>query len=164
MPLPEDLIILILLDIDHVRRIGALRGVCVMFQRILDSPEVLRHLPLRELRQCLSRPRVGRLGFEERLHLAGNREGVCYTGMEMLMTWRDHAAGLVLVNQATVAGDFGAAYFLAMLQYHSNPADHEELALLHGISGSPSLHDGRWENRRLSVQRYWVRRDLHTIV
>ena len=79
------------------------------------------------------------------------------------MTRRDHAAGLALVNQATVVGDFGAAYFLATLQYHSNPADHEALALLHGISDDPSLGDGRWENRRLSVQRYWVRRDLHTI-
>jgi len=164
MLLLEDLIILILLlDIDHLRRIGALRGVCIMFQWILDSPEVLRRLPLRELRQRLSRPRVRRLGFVECLHLVGNREAVCYTGMEMLMTRRDHAAGLVLVNQATVVGDFGAAYFLATLQYHSNPADHEALALLHGISGGPSLRDSRWENRRLSVQRYWVRRDLHTI-
>jgi len=50
------------------------------------NPEVLRRLPLRELRQRLSRPGVGWLGFEERLHLAGNREAVCYAGMEMLMT------------------------------------------------------------------------------
>jgi len=83
--------------------------------------------------------------------------------MEMLMMWWDRAAGLVLVNQAAVAGDSGAAYFLAMLRYHSNPVDHEALALFHGISGGPSLRDGRWENRRLPVQRYWVRRDLHTI-
>ena len=83
--------------------------------------------------------------------------------MEMLMTRRDHTAGLALVNQATIAGDSGAASFLAMMQYHSNPTDHEALALLHGISDGPSLGDGRWENRRLSVQRYWVRRDLHTI-
>ena len=82
MLLPEDLIILILLlDIDHLRRIGALRGVCVMFQWILDSPEVLRRLPLRELRQRLSRPGVGWLGFEECLRLAGNREAVCYAGI-----------------------------------------------------------------------------------
>lgn len=50
------------------------------------NPEVLHRLPLRELRQRLSWPGVGWLGFEERLHLAGNREAVCYAGMEMLMT------------------------------------------------------------------------------
>ena len=44
-----------------------------MFWRILDSPEVLRRLPLWELRQRLSQPEVGWLGFEERLRLAGNR-------------------------------------------------------------------------------------------
>ena len=155
MLLPEDLIILILLlDIDHP---------CGMFWRIMDFPEVLRRLPLQELRPRLGRPGAGWLRFEDRLRLAGNCEAVCYAGMEMLMTRRDHAAGLALVNQATVAGDSGAAFFLAMMQYHSNPADHEVLALLHGISDGPSLGDGRWENRRLSVQRYWVRRDLHTI-
>ena len=54
MLLPEDLIILILLlDIDHPCRIGALRGVCGMFWRIMDFPEVLRRLPLQELRPRL---------------------------------------------------------------------------------------------------------------
>jgi len=118
------------------------------------NPEVLRRLPLRELRQRLSRAGVGWLGFEERLHLAGNREAVCYAGMEMLMTRGIVPPGWRSVNQATVAGDSGAAYFLAMLRYRLNPADHEALALLHGISGGPSLRDGRW---------YLVRRDLHTI-
>ena len=47
MLLPEDLIILILLlDIDHPRQIGALRGVYGMFWRIFDSPKVLCRLPL----------------------------------------------------------------------------------------------------------------------
>jgi len=64
----------------------------------------------------------------------------------------DRASGLALVNQATVAGDSGATYFLAMLRYHLNPADHEALALLHGISGGPLLRDGRWENHGLSLQ------------
>ena len=50
-----------------------------------------------------------------------------------------------------------------MLRYRLNPADHEALALLHGISGGPSLRDGRWENHGPSLQRYLVRRDLHTI-
>lgn len=76
---------------------------------------------------------------------------------------RDRATGLALVNQAAVARDSGTAYFLAMLQYRLNPADHEALALLHGISGGPSLSDGRWENHGLSLQRYLVRQDLHTI-
>ena len=76
--------------------------------------------------------------------------------MDMLMTRRDRASGLALVNQAAVAGDS-----IAMLR--SNPADHEGLALLHGISGGPSLRDGRWENHGLSLLRYLVWRDLHTI-
>ena len=119
MLLPEDLIILILLlDIDHPCRIGALRGVCGMFWRIMDFPEVLRRLPLQELRPRLGRPGAGWLRFEDRLCLAGNCEAVCYAGMEMLMTQRDRAAGLALVNQAAVAGDSGAVYFLAMLWYH----------------------------------------------
>ena len=83
--------------------------------------------------------------------------------MEMLMTRRDHAAGLALVNQATVAGDSGAASFLAMMQYHSNPADHKALALLQGISDGPSLGDGRWENHGLPPLCYSVRRDLDII-
>lgn len=97
------------------------------------------------------------------MHLAGNREAVCYAGMEMLMTRGIAPPGWRSVNQATVAGDSGAAYFLAMLRYRLNPADHEALALLLGISGGPSLRDGRWENHGPSLQRYLVRRDLHTI-
>jgi len=47
MLLLEGLIILILLlDIDHPRQIGALRGVYGMFWRIFDSPKVLCRLPL----------------------------------------------------------------------------------------------------------------------
>ena len=83
--------------------------------------------------------------------------------MHMMMERRDPAGGEALVNQAAVTGDSCAVYFLAMLRYRLNPADHEALALLHGISGSPSLRDGRWENHGLSLQRYLVRRDLHTI-
>ena len=79
MLLPEDLIILILLlDIDHPCRIGALRGVCGMFWRIMDFPEVLRRLPLQELRPRLGRPGAGWLRFEDRLHLADNREAIFY--------------------------------------------------------------------------------------
>ena len=105
---PAAEMIVLLLDIDHPHRIGALRGVCGMF----------RCLPLRELRPRLGRPGAGWLHFEDCLRLAGNCEVVCYAGMEMLMTRRDRAAGLALVNQAAVAGDSGAVYFLAMLWYH----------------------------------------------
>ena len=123
-----------------------------MFQWILDSPEVLRRLLLRELHPRLGRPGAGWLHFKDHLRLAGNHKAVCYAGMEMLMTRRDHGVGLALVNQATVAGDSVAAYFLVMLRYRSNPSHHEALALLHGISGGPSLRDGRWENHGLSLQ------------
>jgi hypothetical protein len=125
-----------------------------MFRRIFDSPEVLRGLPLQELRPLLGQPGAGWLRFDDRLRLASNREVVCYAGMEILMTRQDRTTGLVLVNQAAVAGDSSATYFLAMLRYHLNPADHESLALILGISSGPSLRDGWWENRRLPVQRY----------
>ena len=61
MLLPEDLIIRILLHIEHPHRNAAsyrivgLRRVCSMFWRICDSPEVLRRMPLRDIRQCLRR-------------------------------------------------------------------------------------------------------------
>ena len=124
---PAAEMIVLLLDIDHPRRIGVLRGVCGMF----------RCLPLRELRPCLGRPGAGWLLFEDRLRLAGNPEAICYAEMEMLMTRQDRTAGLALFNQAVVGGDSGTAYFLAMMRCHSNPADHETLVLLHGISGGP---------------------------
>jgi hypothetical protein len=45
-------------------------------------------------------------------------------------------------QQDDVAGESSVAYFVAMLQYHSNPADPEALALLQGMSGSLSLPGG----------------------
>ena len=80
---PAAEMIVLLLDIDHPHRIGALRGVCGMF----------RCLPLRELRPRLGRPGAGWLLFEDRLRLAGNREAICITGMQMMMEWRDPANG-----------------------------------------------------------------------
>ena len=122
MLLLEDLIIwILLLHIEHPQGngdaypIAALHQVCVMLRRICDSPEVLRGLPLRDLRQGMSWPGVRWLRFEERLRLASNREVVCIAGMEKLMTWWDPASGLALVNQAVIAGDSDVAYFLAML-------------------------------------------------
>jgi hypothetical protein len=176
--LPEDLITRILLHFiesedEHGlpgKREAAymmLRQVRVMFRRFCDSPEVLLRLSLREFRDPLSRrPDVLLylvLPFEDRFHLAGSHEVVCYEGMVRLMTRRDPAIGLVQVNQAAVAGDSGAAYFLAMLRYRQNPKDPEALALLQGISGGPSLAHGRWENHGLKRLRYLVWRDLCVI-
>ena len=70
----------------------------------------------------------------------------------------------MLVNQAAVAGDSCAAYFLVMLRYRRNPADPEALVVLHTISGGPSQVDGRWENRGLPGLRHSVQWDLTIIV
>ena len=66
MLLPEDLILhILILHIEDPHGMAAshwfarLRHVCAMFRQICDSPEVLRRLPLRELRQRLSRAGVG---------------------------------------------------------------------------------------------------------
>ena len=62
----------------------------------------------------------------------------------------------MLVNQAAVAGDSCAAYFLAMLRYRRNPTDPEALVVFHTISSDPSQVDGRWENRGLLPLRHSV--------
>ena len=95
--------------------------------------------------------------------LAGNREAICIAGMQMMMERQDLAGGQALVNQAVVAGDSCAAYFLAMLRYCRNSADSEELVVLHTISGGPSQVDGRWENRDLPPLRHSVQQDLEVI-
>ena len=84
-------------------------------------------------------------------------------GMVRLVRRIDPTTGLVLVNQATVAGDSTVAYFLAMLLYRRNPTDPEALALLHGISGGLLLTDVWWENCDLHQLRYWVMQDLRFI-
>ena len=81
----------------------------------------------------------------------------------MMMERRDLAGGQALINQAAVAGDSCAAYFLAMLRYRRNPADPEALVVLHTISGGPSQVVGRCENRGLPGLRHSVQRDLEII-
>ena len=100
MLLPEDLIIRILLHIEHPHRNAAsyrivgLRRVCSMFWRICDSPEVLHRLQLRGIRQYVRRwPDVSWSRFEDRLRLAGNREAICIAGMQMMMDRWDLAGG-----------------------------------------------------------------------
>ena len=166
MLLPEDMITRILLRVIEdggVTQYLILRRVCVTFRCFYDDTWVLQRLSLRELRyHCRGRWPVLGLHFEERFRLAGHPEAICYEGMEGLMT-RPSTRSLSLVNQAAVAGDSGAAYFMAMLRYRSNPADLEALALLQGISGGPSLPGGWWENRGLARLRVFVRDDLHII-
>ena len=81
----------------------------------------------------------------------------------MMMERRDLTGRQALVNQAAVAGDSCAVYFLAMLRYHWNPAYPEALVVLHTISGGPSQVDGRWENRGLPGLCHSVQRDLEII-
>ena len=148
--LPEDLIIRILLlhledrhGMAASTRYAGLRRVCAMFRRICDSPEVLRRLQLWGIQQYVRRwPSINWSRFEDRLNLAGNHEAICIAGMQMMMERRDLAGGQALVNQAAVAGDTCAAYFLAMLRYRRNPADPKALVVLHTISGGPSQVDG----------------------
>ena len=90
--LPEDLIIRILLHLEDRHgmaastRYAGLRRVCTMFWQICDSPEVLRRLQLRGIRQYVRRwPDVSWSRFEDRLRLAGNREAICIAGMQMMM-------------------------------------------------------------------------------
>ena len=145
-------------------RYSGLHRICAMFRWICDSPEVLRRLQLWGIRQYLRRwPDVSWSRFEDRLRLAGNREAICIAGMQMMMERWDLAGGQALVNQAAVAGDSCAAYFLVMLQYRRNPADPEALVVLHTISGGPSQVDGRWENRGLPGLRHSVLQDLEVI-
>ena len=101
MLLPEDLIIRILLLHLEDRhgmaasiRYAGLHRVCAMLWRICDSPEVLRRLQLRGIRQYVRRwPGVSWSRFEDRLRLAGNREAICIAGMQMMMNWWDLAGG-----------------------------------------------------------------------
>ena len=124
-------------------RYAGLRRVCAMFWQIYDPTEVLCRLQLRGIRQYVRRwPDASWSCFEDRLHLAGNREAICIAGMQMMMERRDPADGQALVNQTAITGDSCAAYFLAMLRYHRNPLDPEVLVVLHGISGGPSQVDG----------------------
>ena len=76
------------------------------------------------------------------MRLAGNREAICIAGMQMMVERRDLTGGQALVNQATVAGDSCAAYFLVMLRYRRNPTYPEAPVVLHRISGGPSQVDG----------------------
>jgi hypothetical protein len=71
--------------------------------------------------------------------------------------------GLKLIGDAA-AEDSGAMYFLAMLKYRCNPADHEAIALLQEISGGPSPPDSRWKNPKLRRLCYLVKQDLDNIV
>ena len=146
MLLPEDPIIRILLlhledrhGMAASRWYAGLRRVCAMFRRICNSPEVLRRLQLWGIRQYLRRwPGDSWTRFEDRMLLAGNRKAICIAGMQMMMEWRELVGRQALVNQATVAGDSCAAYFLAMLWYRRNHADPEALVVLQTISGGPS--------------------------
>ena len=83
--------------------------------------------------------------------------------MHMMMERWDPAGGEALVNQAAVAGDSCAVYFLAMLWYRRNLADPEALVVLHGISGGPSQVDGPWENHGQPSLCHSVLRDLEVI-
>jgi hypothetical protein len=83
--------------------------------------------------------------------------------MVRLMRRRNPNKGLKLIGDAAAAEDSGAKYFLAMLKYRCNPADHEAMALLQEISGGPSPLDGRWKNHNLRRLRYLVKQDLNNI-
>ena len=93
MLLPEDLIIRILLlhledrhGMTPSTRYAGLRRVCTMFRWICDSPDVLRRLQLRGIRQYVRRwPGVSWSCFKDRLRLAGNREAICIAGMQMMV-------------------------------------------------------------------------------
>jgi hypothetical protein len=83
--------------------------------------------------------------------------------MVRLMRRRNPNKGLKLIGDAAAAEDSGAKYFLAMLKYRCNPADHEAMALLQEINGGPSPLDGRWKNHNLRRLRYLVKQDLNNI-
>ena len=129
MLLPEDLIIRILLlhledrhGMTPSTRYAGLRHVCAMFRWICDSPEVLRRLQLRGIRQYVRRwPGISWSCFEDRLCLAGNREAICIAGMHMMMERRDPAGGEALINQAAVAGDSCAGVLLGDTTVPSKP-------------------------------------------
>jgi hypothetical protein len=137
--------------------------ICGTFRRICNSDEVLLHVSLRDLREACKN-RYVRSCFERRFRKANHPEALCFEGMERLMRRQNpDNKGLKLIGDAT-AEDSGAKYFLAMLKYHCNPADHEAMALLQEISGGPSPLDGRWKNPNLRRLRYLVKRDLDNIV
>jgi hypothetical protein len=137
--------------------------ICGTFRRICNSDEVLLHVSLRDLREACKN-RYVRSCFERRFRKANHPEALCFEGMERLMRRQNpDNKGLKLIGDAT-AEDSGAKYFLAMLKYRCNPADHEAMALLQEISGGPSPPDGRWKNPNLRRLRYLVKRDLDNIV
>ncbi|KAL6598203.1 hypothetical protein ACP70R_046368 [Stipagrostis hirtigluma subsp. patula] len=136
MMLSEVLIINILLcSIDgeeyfRFRQYVYLGRVCLDFCRFVNSREVLLRLSPHYIRINWPRVRV-----EQQFLGANHPEAVCYQGMEILTTHQkqDHAIRLALINQAADAGDTVMAYFLAMLQYRSNPMDPRALTERCGI-------------------------------
>jgi hypothetical protein len=135
--------------------------ICGTFRRICDSDEVLLHVSLRDLCEAC-RNRYVRLCFERRFREANNPEALCFEGMERLMRQRNPDKGLKLIGDAADE-DYGAKYFLAILNYRCNLADPEAMALLQEISGNPSPPDGRWKNHNLRRLRYLGKQDLHNI-
>ncbi|KAG0532760.1 hypothetical protein BDA96_04G134800 [Sorghum bicolor] len=103
-----------------------LRRVCSHFRRICNEAHVLRRLPLRKIRYGLRRRSYAQEIMERRFFDAGHKEALYYEGMVRLLKDPRHPVpGVALVKHAADLGNSCACYFMAILRYHFNPADHQ---------------------------------------
>jgi hypothetical protein len=164
--LPNELLTKIIIhSIKHVAVFHFLNlrnKICSTFQCICNSDEVLLHVSLRDLRSACKN-RYVRSCFERRFREANHPEALCFEGMVRLVRRRNPDKGLKLIGDAATAEDSGAKYFLAMLEYHCNPAEPEAMTLLQEISGGPSPPNGQWKNHNLRQLHYLVKQDLDNI-
>jgi hypothetical protein len=166
MLLPDELLTKIIIhsikDVAVFHFLNLRNKICGTFWRICNSDEVLLHVLPCDLRSTCKNHYV-RSCFEQRFREVNHPEALCFEGMVTLMRRQNPDKGLKLIGGAAAAEDSCAKYCSAMLKYRCNPVGSEAMALLQGISGSPSPPDGRWKNPNLRRLRYLIKQDLDNI-